>query len=50
MSQELASKGARYERLWSVRLGAQMAALRPFDDVYRSVWRDLRAAGVLKRP
>lgn len=47
MDEELARKEARYKKLWSVRLGAQMAQLPPFDDVYRSVCRTLRAAGVL---
>jgi predicted nucleotidyltransferase component of viral defense system len=49
MSEELVKKEARYRKLWSARLGAQMAALPPFDDVYRSVCRTLRAAGVMDR-
>ena len=49
MSEELARKEARYKKLWSARLGAQMAELPPFDDIYRSVCRNLRAAGVMDR-
>ena len=49
MSQELAKKEARYKKLWSARLDAQMAKLPPFDDVYRSVCRTLRATGVMER-
>lgn len=47
MSEELARKEARYKKLWSARLSVQMADLPPFDDVYRSVWRALRTAGVM---
>jgi uncharacterized protein len=47
MKDALARKEARYRKLWSVRLGAQMAELPPFDDVYRSVCRTLREAGVM---
>ena len=39
MSEELARKEARYKKLWSARLAAQMAELPPFDDVYRLVCR-----------
>lgn len=49
MSEDLAKKEARYRKLWSVRLGAQMAALPPFNDVYRAVCRTLRAAGMMDR-
>lgn len=49
MVEELARKEARYKKLWSVRLGVQMAELPPFDDVYRSVHRTLRAAGMMDR-
>jgi hypothetical protein len=49
MSEELAKKEARYKKLWSARLGAQMSDLPPFDDVYRSVCRTLRAAGMMDR-
>lgn len=49
MSEELAKKEARYRKLWSARLGAQMVELPPFDEVYRSVCRTLRAAGVMDR-
>jgi hypothetical protein len=46
MGEELAKKEARYEKLWRVRLGPQMAALPPFDDVFRSVRKTLRVAGL----
>jgi predicted nucleotidyltransferase component of viral defense system len=49
MSEELAKKEQRFRKLWNVRLGAQMVELPPFDDVYRSVCRALRAAGVMER-
>jgi predicted nucleotidyltransferase component of viral defense system len=46
---ELASKEARYKRLWAVRLEQQMATLPPFDDVFRAVRRNLREAGLVAR-
>lgn len=49
MGEEFDKKEARYEKLWSVRLGSQMAVLPPFDDVYRAVRRAMRAAGLVKR-
>ena len=49
MGEDLARKEARYRKLWRHRLGAQMAALPPFDDVYRAVLRTLRAAGMIDR-
>ena len=42
---ELARKENRYKKLWTARLGAQMADLPPFDQVYRAV-----VGGGLKRP
>jgi hypothetical protein len=42
MSEALAKKEARYKKLWSARLAAQMAELPPFEDVYRAVCRSLR--------
>jgi predicted nucleotidyltransferase component of viral defense system len=39
-------KEARYKKLWSGRLGSQIAALPPVDDVFRSVTRTLRGAGL----
>ena len=47
MTEELAKKEARYRKLWSARLAAQMAELPPFDEVYRAACRTLRAAGLL---
>jgi hypothetical protein len=49
MSEELARKEGRYRKLWSARLAKQMVELPPFDDVYRSVCRTLRTAGVIDR-
>ncbi len=49
MGEEFDKKEARYKKLWNVRLGSQMALLPPFDDVYRSVRRAMRAAGLVKR-
>jgi len=47
--EELARKEKRYEKLWNVRLGPQMAELPPFDEVYRAVSRAMRAAGLMDR-
>ncbi|MEE9596191.1 MAG: nucleotidyl transferase AbiEii/AbiGii toxin family protein [Acidiferrobacterales bacterium] len=49
MGQEFEKKEARYKKLWSPRLGAQMVVLPPFDDVFRSVRRSLRVAGLVAR-
>ncbi len=49
MGEEFRRKEARYKRLWNARLGSQMAALPPFDDVFRSVRRSLRAAELIPR-
>lgn len=49
MGEEFKRKEARYKRLWNARLGSQMAELPPFDDVFRSVRRSLRAAGLVSR-
>ncbi len=46
---DLAAKEARYKKLWSIRLGPQMAALPPFEQVIRSVRRSLRKAGIVER-
>jgi len=46
MGEELERKEARYGKLWSTRLDSQMAVLPPFDDVFRSVGKSLRAAGL----
>jgi hypothetical protein len=47
MDKEFKKKEARHRKLWSARLGSQLAELPPFDDVLRSVRRSLRAAGLL---
>ncbi len=49
MGEEFKKKEARYRKLWSTRLGSQMAELHPFDDVFRSVRRSLRAAELIPR-
>ncbi len=46
---EFRAKEARYRRLWAPRLAAQMAALPEFAQVYRTVQRALRQAGLLGR-
>lgn len=43
----LIRKEARLKKLWNVRLATQMALLPEFDDVYRSLVRELRHAGFL---
>jgi hypothetical protein len=40
------AKEARLKALWSGRLGHQMEALPQYDDVFRTVRRDLRQAGL----
>jgi uncharacterized protein len=42
MNDAFARKEARYRKLWSARLGAQLTELPFFDNVYRSVSRRLR--------
>lgn len=49
MTAELATKEARYKKLWAVRLGQQMATLPPFEHVFRAVRRSLRDAGLVER-
>jgi len=49
MGEEFKKKEARYRGLWNTRLGSQMAELPPFDDVFRSVRRSLRAAKLMPR-
>jgi hypothetical protein len=44
----LIRKEARLKKLWNVRLATQMALLPEFDEVYRSLVRELRHAGFLK--
>lgn len=49
MGEELTRKETRYEKLWRVRLGPQMAVLPPFGDVFRSVRKALRLAGLIPK-
>ncbi len=49
MGEEFKKKESRYKKLWGTRLGSQMAELPPFDDVFRSVRRSLRAAELIPR-
>jgi len=49
MGEELKKKEARYKKLWSPRLGSQMAELPRFEDVFQAVRRSLRAAGLVER-
>jgi len=49
ISEEFERKEARYKKLWSTRLRSQMAELPPFDIVFRSVRRSLRAAKLILR-
>ncbi len=46
MAEALAAKEPRYRKLWTIRLGQQMATLPPFESVYRVVRRHLRDAGL----
>ena len=46
-SDEFAAKEPRYKKLWEVRLSGQMVDLPKFNDVYRSVRRALRQAGMI---
>jgi hypothetical protein len=46
MAEVLAIKEPRYRKLWTIRLGQQMATLPPFESVYRIVRRHLRDAGL----
>jgi predicted nucleotidyltransferase component of viral defense system len=49
IGEEFERKEARYKKLWSTRLRSQMAELPPFDIVFRSVRRSLRAAKLIPR-
>jgi predicted nucleotidyltransferase component of viral defense system len=50
VSREFLAKEARYRKLWTVRLAAQMVELPEFKTVYRTVQRSLRQAGLFKKP
>ncbi|MFA5391023.1 MAG: nucleotidyl transferase AbiEii/AbiGii toxin family protein, partial [Candidatus Omnitrophota bacterium] len=45
VGEEFSRKEARFKKLWSERLSAQIAILPEFDQVYRVVNRELRQAG-----
>jgi len=47
IGEEFARKEMRYRKLWNVRLASQMIALPQFDEVYRTVRRFMREAGLL---
>ena len=47
IGEEFKKKEARYKKLWTTRLGTQIAVLPAFDEVIRSVRRSLRAAGLM---
>jgi predicted nucleotidyltransferase component of viral defense system len=47
MREALASKEARYKKLWEMRLAAQMAELPKFAEVFRLVRRALREADII---
>ena len=49
IGEEFEKKEARYRKLWSPRLGSQLAELPPFEDVFRSVRRSLRAAELIPK-
>jgi hypothetical protein len=49
MTSDLEKKEARYKKLWSARLGSQLATLPPFEDVFRAMRRSLRAANLIDR-
>lgn len=49
VNKEFRAKEARYEKLWEVRLAAQMAELPEFDTVYRAIRRILRQSGFSDR-
>ncbi|HOW88517.1 MAG TPA: nucleotidyl transferase AbiEii/AbiGii toxin family protein [Candidatus Omnitrophota bacterium] len=45
VGEEFSKKEARLKKLWSERLSAQVSVLPEFDEVYRTVKRELRQAG-----
>ena len=48
MEQAIAAKEDRLRRLWTARLAHQMSQLPPFNDVFREVFRAVRAADLPK--
>lgn len=47
MGEEFGKKEARLKKLWQMRLANQMAELPHFEEVYRSVQRTFRGAGLM---
>lgn len=47
IGEEFAKKEARYRKLWNLRLASQMIALPQFDEIYRTVRRVMREAGLM---
>lgn len=47
LGEEFRKKEARFRKLWSARLAAQMVRLPEFDGVFRAVQRSLRQAGLM---
>lgn len=47
--EEFLRKKSRLNKLWNTRLSSQVSILPEFDEVYRTVQRELRQAGLLKR-
>ena len=48
MGEEFSNKKARLKKLWQMRLANQMAELPHFEDVYRTVQRTFRGAGLMR--
>lgn len=46
IAQSIAAKEARLRALWKGRLAQQMSTLPPFNDIFRKVMREIRAAGL----
>ena len=46
LAEEILQKEARLDALWSKRLAYQMAALPQFEEVFRTVRREIRQAGL----
>ncbi len=47
--EEFLRKENRFKNLWNTRLSSQISVLPEFDHVYRTVQRELRQAGLLKK-
>jgi hypothetical protein len=49
IGEEFKTRETRCDKLWGSRLGSQLAKLPPFEDVFRSVRRSLRAAELISK-